>query len=601
MWRFKKIEPGEPERNPRESEFFRLTEPDEAVIREFVQNSLDARRQEIAVVRVYLGSAEWHEAYPFFETLEPHLKACGFNFPSREMVDFLTLEDYGTTGLDGEITRSDSNFYNFWWREGISAKAGASGGRWGLGKTTFHLASKIKTFWGLTIRENDTQPLLMGKSLLKPHQLSSEIFGYAGYYCEDGFKPIEDVNTIMKFKEMFHIRRINEPGLSIVMPFPLDNISCDGMKRSLLAHYFYAILTGKMKVEIGGSDSNELIINKDNLIEHVNSLSWKGTNWQNVDLESLMKFVVSAIENRDQCVSINIANPADPEINEDSFPEIEILRQRFRTGMSCHFKVPLEVQLDNSSAGLKTFVNLHLQKLPLFDSCQEFFVRSGILISDIKTLGRRPVFSLLEAEDEPVARFLGDSETPAHTNWNERTEGFKEKYENGVRLLRFIKKSALKIVTILDEPPVERQAQYLQDIFSIALNKGVNKPGPNGGEEAGGGRKIPPGKEALFDIWLIHRGFTVSLNSKKENISFPVMAIIKMAYDSRRGNPFSQYEKFDFDVSKDPIKIECRDCDLRNYRENIIEIGIKERGFMLSVVGFDPDRDLVIDIKEVVE
>jgi len=53
-------------------------------------------------------------------------------------------------------------------------------------------------------------------------------------------------------------------------------------------------------------------------------------------------------------------------------------------------------------------------------------VRSGILISDIRTLGRRPIFSLLEVEDEPVARFLGDSETPAHTNWNERTEGFKE-------------------------------------------------------------------------------------------------------------------------------------------------------------------------------
>jgi len=600
MWRFRTIEPGEPERNPRESEFFRLTEPDEAVIREFVQNSLDARRQETAVVRVYSGSAEWHEVYPFLETLEPHLKGCGLSLPSKEKVGFLTLEDYGTTGLDGEITRSDSNFYNFWWREGISAKAGVSGGRWGLGKTTFHLASKIKAFWGLTIRENDTRSLLMGKSLLKSHQLNSEIFGYAGYYCGDRFTPVDDINTIMKFKEMFHIRRINEPGLSIVIPFPLDYISYDGMKRSLLAHYFYAILAGKIKVEIGRSDSNELIINKDNLIQHVNSLSWKGTNWENVDLESLMKFVVSAIENRDRCVSINIAIPADPEINEDSFPELESLRQRFRMGDNCHFKIPLEIHTANDSAGLKTFINLHLQKLPLIDSCQEFFVRSGILISDIRTLGRRPIFSLLEVEDEPVARFLGDSETPAHTNWNERTEGFKEKYENGVRLLRFIKKSALKIVTMLDEPPVERQAEYLRDIFSIALNKKVKGNGQNKSGEVKCVGEILPGKEPLFDIRLIHSGFIVSLNSKKENISFPVTAIIKVAYDSRRGNPFSQYEKFDFDVSKDPIKIKCRDCDLRNYRENIIEIDIKERGFMLSVVGFDSDRDLVIDIKEVV-
>jgi len=125
---------------------------------------------------------------------------------------------------------------------------------------------------------------------------------------------------------------------------------------------------------------------------------------------------------------------------------------------------------------------------------------------------------------------------------------------------------------MLDEPPVERQAEYLRDIFSIALNKKVKGNGQNKSGEVKCVGEILPGKEPLFDIRLIHSGFIVSLNSKKENISFPVTAIIKVAYDSRRGNPFSQYEKFDFDVSKDPIKIKCRDCDLRNYRENIIEL-----------------------------
>ena len=44
MWKFKKVEPGEPERDPHEPEFFRLRNPEEALAREVIQNSLDARK-----------------------------------------------------------------------------------------------------------------------------------------------------------------------------------------------------------------------------------------------------------------------------------------------------------------------------------------------------------------------------------------------------------------------------------------------------------------------------------------------------------------------------------------------------------------------------
>ena len=48
-----------------------------------------------------------------------------------------------------------NNFYNFWWYEGKSEKKGKERGRWGLGKTTFHVASKIRLFFGLTVRQDD--------------------------------------------------------------------------------------------------------------------------------------------------------------------------------------------------------------------------------------------------------------------------------------------------------------------------------------------------------------------------------------------------------------------------------------------------------------
>jgi len=43
MWKFKRVEPGEPERDPHEPEFFRLKNPAEALVREVIQNSLDAK------------------------------------------------------------------------------------------------------------------------------------------------------------------------------------------------------------------------------------------------------------------------------------------------------------------------------------------------------------------------------------------------------------------------------------------------------------------------------------------------------------------------------------------------------------------------------
>ncbi len=175
MWHFKTIEPGTSERNPRETEFFRLTSPPEAVVREFIQNSLDAiKNQGTIEVKISFQSVSKRDVAQFLDnTLKQHLIACGLlggeEYPAE--IPCLVLADSGTTGLDGSFA-SDAgrdNFYNFWWREGISEKAGQQAGRWGLGKTTFHIVSKIKTFWGLTVRD-DGRKLLMGKALLKTRE-----------------------------------------------------------------------------------------------------------------------------------------------------------------------------------------------------------------------------------------------------------------------------------------------------------------------------------------------------------------------------------------------------------------------------------------------
>lgn len=203
-WIFKKIERGFPEKNPRETEFFKITSPAEAVVREFVQNALDARKNQAPIkVKISLRNTERDSISSFLDdTLRKHLEACGYlkDWDCDESIPCLILEDFGTTGLDGQIDpdASRGNFYNFWWREGISEKKGQRGGRWGLGKITFHLVSKIRTFWGLTARNNEEKLLLMGKALIKNHKPKNERYFYFGCFTMGNFMPVEDNSIVSK-------------------------------------------------------------------------------------------------------------------------------------------------------------------------------------------------------------------------------------------------------------------------------------------------------------------------------------------------------------------------------------------------------------------
>ena len=103
----------------------------------------------------------------------PHLQASEVDL---ELVDFskpslLLVEDFGTFGLQGAIDHDDGESLSLFWRNiGESHKGGSRGGRWGLGKTVFVNSSRISTWFGLTIRADNPNPLLIGQVALRKHQ-----------------------------------------------------------------------------------------------------------------------------------------------------------------------------------------------------------------------------------------------------------------------------------------------------------------------------------------------------------------------------------------------------------------------------------------------
>lgn len=597
MWHFERINPGTPERNPRETEFFRLTSPAESVVREFIQNSLDAKAEDVVLIRFHLGSAEQARMREYLEGIMQHLQACRFPFPeSSTPISYLTMEDFGTTGLDGAVEpdAGNGNFYNFWWREGISQKTGQKAGRWGLGKTTFHIISKIRTFWGLTVRAGEGEELLMGKALLKTHRINNVRYHYFGYFSGDKYGPIKDGSLVTRFKNLFNITRTtNSPGLSIVIPLPDDEINFDSILKAAIQHYFYPILAGTLRIEINDSERNEEI-NASNLIEKARSMSWSQTEWEDTNIIAILEFIKTTINQ--PVLQIQITDTENPEIAPESFgDQLNILQQSFRSGNPMKVRVPVRIRR-NDGIERDTFFTVLIKRFPELSRAFECYIRAGIRVTEIRSLGNRPVATLFIAEDEPLCEFLGDCETPAHTNWNERTEDFKEKYRNGTRILRFIKKSLNRIVSILDEPPRERQVDFLKEIFSIPVAPEEREERPE--EEVTPPPPPPPPQEPLFNISQISGGFTVTLNPKRTDARFPFHAVLRIAYDTRRGNPFAQFEPFDFDVGGGSITLNSQDCNILRRERNVLEIEITGENFRVEVGGFDTTRDIVVNIRE---
>ena len=137
-WHFCEQRPADPIRNPISGEFFSteaVSNATEAIVREGIQNSLDARIDRAsgrAEVRIYLSESD--SALPpanvgrWFSTLWPHIKADRNGLRNQpdptKPCRFICFEDFKTTGLTGStsahqvVDGAPNHFLNFFRAEG---------------------------------------------------------------------------------------------------------------------------------------------------------------------------------------------------------------------------------------------------------------------------------------------------------------------------------------------------------------------------------------------------------------------------------------------------------------------------------------------------
>lgn len=603
-WQFEEFPKSLVETEVTQRDQFRNDEVDlaDTLIRETVQNSLDAKAGDVAAVEVRFAFADGDNApdpafvRALFQGHLEHARAAGVNV---EDLDFdhpraIVVEDFGTRGLQGNPwVKGNDDFNDFWRRHGISHKAGDRRGRWGLGKLVFSTSSKLRAFFGLTVPSDTRSPLLMGQTVLSMHELNGKQYPAHTHFSEvltsgeqAGLRvPITDHEFIDRFSKEFGLARSHEPGLSIAIPFPHHDLERQKMVAAAIRHYFIPILRGQLVIKF-----DDVVLNSDTLRECAHKYLEPGIIH---DVDELFTFV------REAAVATNLVQ-VDKGWYRDGFEKaiqqetLEGLRKSFATGTLVGVSFPIDI-VRRDGTTVSTEVRGFLKKPPGLTRGQDHYVRSGITLPQESKFGHRIALGLLLADDAAISEFLGDAENPAHTLWVGNAEKVQTNYRGARERVTAVKKCLQNLHDVLAQAVEEKEDEALLDFFWT--------PGMGVGSRRDRGREtFPPAPPPLpepkpFRISATPGGFTVRPGATMSTAQLPVEITISAAYDVDDGNPFKLWSEFDFDFARQgDAQIHVTGAAVKA-AGNTIRCTVQEPDFEITVTGLDEKRDLIVKVE----
>lgn len=590
-----------------------------ALVRESLQNVLDARSENAngpVRVRMTLGEAAPPVASAWFDALEDHIAMPEAGLPDAPMPDepckTLAIEDFETCGLTGDYTQKykqgeQNNFVNFLYHDGVTGKAGKNLGSRGVGKVVLLMASRARTKFAYTIREDDPDraPLLVGKNLLRFRTTEDgQCYGPKSYYLETWPKkdaprvPVTDNAHTSKFAKQFALSRQNEPGLSILIPYLDQNIDAKNLRRAVIAEYHYAILSGKLVVELDDNGQLETF-DTDHLPETGEA-----------DVDAMIRLARWAVEHPTPEQATLIPPARDTQrLTEELVPDTvrhavnASLDQRERIAV----RLPLHVH-PRDAVPQATYILVYLE----FAEKQHdrpAFIRGVLPVSDVRKARAAPqVRALVVIEDDAVLKLLRAAEGANHTNWSPRTDQFKSAYHGRLGEIEFVATAVSKLIDIVRGEATEPVGGIATRFFSAAMPDEKPKTRGQGKDDAKGPdpQEVPddlvedPG--AAYKLDKNDDGFTIKHNPKRDR---PTRLTVRVAYDVLRGSPWSKsaYDTADFDFRKTrgPVHVLHSDKTTRLERPdpgNRLIIHPLADDFEVVVHGFDPNRDLIVDVRD---
>lgn len=625
-WIFKRQQPGDTTRDPISGEFFAteaIRNSAEALVREGIQNSMDAGLDgETVRVRILLSgdtsSAEPANLTRLFRGLRDHLDARGNGLRDDARPDlsatcrFLVFEDFGTRGLEGDpeqwhkVEGRKNKFYAFFRAEGESDKTDNDRrGRWGVGKFVFPRASTGSTFFGLTVRGDDGRRLLLGRSILKSHDVAGARYVPDGYFGQgkelQGGRlvvPVEEPAFLDQFCTTFRLERARQPGLSLVVPWYDLEITPERLVDACIRDWFFSIMAGELVITVE-APSFSGVLDAGSLEEHVQGLD------SGAELEPLLELSRFALSHLGRKPIVLGAADTDnaPKWHEAMLPEAtaSTLREQLDSEQPIAVRIPIRVRRKRAPLA-ESWLDIFLMRDSTADDGRPIFVREGVIVSDAKGGRARQYRSLVVIDHKPLAELLGDAENPSHTEWRADTANFKDKYTYGPGYLTFVKQSVSELVSRIQATENDAAPDLLIDLFSLPISEDMRRARPTGVPEPPGQGPEPgpdlviPRKPKPYAVTRVQGGFTISPGETGSRT--PAQLEITVAYDVRRGDPFKRYDPADFRLFVRPVVAseEPRGILKLDASGNRVVLKVTDPDFRFTVSGFDVHRDLIIRV-----
>lgn len=598
---FRRLGDGEMDRPPTQRDQFNNDDVEmvEALVREALQNSLDAAAEESVRVRFSLHRPDDAGRVALLaeldlEQLRKRLRACAIDPDSIAFADpeLLVIEDFGTTGLTGSWTSMDKEpFSDFWRRMGKSHKAGKSLGRWGLGKLVFSSSSEARIFFGLTVCKTDPElQLLMGQVVLTTHDMEDgQRYDSHGFYCklsETGMQlPITDADEVHGFAAASGVSRTDEPGLSIVVPYVNRSITEQKIVQAVLRNYFFPILLGRLVVTVG-------VVTIDANSFAGLARAHGGDRFANGALAQFIGTMRSVRKNEitphvlpSTWVTTGMATALGDHTKS--------LRESYQAGQCLCVRAPLLLKQKDGKE-LNTKFDLFLQKAK--DDGDTLVVRDTIVLpAESKYFRGSRTLAALVADDKPICTFLGDAENPAHTSWSASAEKVTAEWRNPSARLKEIRGALQHFYDEIVSSLETEDPNALIDFFFAKAENGARGLRPRGTVVRPPNPNPPPPSEKAYRLIRLKGGFAIRGGVSLKPEQLPLTIRVRTAYDVLRGNPFSKHDPLDFDFLNNELEVKATGAISSALSPNVLVIKANTRDFEVTVTGFDVRRDLIID------
>jgi|688.fasta_scaffold137907_1 hypothetical protein len=530
--------------------------------------------------------------------------------------DFLIIEDFNTYGLTGDLdSPKKGERYKHFFLSFSKSKSGTQLGRRGQGRNVYFIASRIRSFFGYSIQSDTKKKLLRGTCHAGQITIGDDNYNpYLSYTVpydknknelqnQKETKPIIDEKIIDDFIKTCGVKRKNEAGLSIIIPYPLEKLKIKTLKNSYLKRFYAAILFNRLEFEI----DNELIDEK-NIKEQCKSIDIDPNYIDFIyDSKTLQDDQYNIIDFSNTNISEDILNPSI--FNKEKIDE---LKKAYYSGKILSFKVFVTIPYKNSEEK-KSFFNFHLNRATVENNLKRpaLFMRGDLQLPEMsrKFKYSSKCFAFLWAEDTHMATFLGDSEGKAHLKWDMNHRDIEKNYklEKAERIFVLINSclnSIYKIITETDEevdydtfssfiPKVESDENEEERIEKRLIDDfDVNKKGKLR-RVTKKKRKNKSNAKKMVEDRKVNGGFIIVKMESTEKKEFPMVVRSTCAYNVRRGNPFNAYQaERHFVINQGSVKItrEEKIKDLKVIDGNRIEFTALTDDFVVEVTGFDTDK-----------